>query len=221
MNKLILLISIVLFGCTSQTENKKVQKSVETGSESKKVSAKKSIVFFGDSITAGYQLDLSEAFPALIGDMIDSLGLEYQVINAGLSGETTASGNSRVDWVLKNKMHVFILELGANDGLRGIKTEETIKNLQSIIDKVKAKYPETKIILAGMQIPPNLGQEYSNNFREVFPNLAQKNDLVLIPFLLEFVAGNPELNLEDGIHPNPDGHKIVAENVWKILKEII
>ena len=210
-----------MFSCQSSTQQKETQNAQETLPESKKPSNKKSIVFFGDSITAGYQLDLSEAFPALIGEMIDSLGLDYKVVNAGLSGETTASGVTRIDWVLKNKTDIFVLELGANDGLRGIKTEETIKNLQLIIDKVRAKYPAAKIILAGMQIPPNLGVEYSNNFRELFPMLAKKNDITLIPFLLEFVAGNADFNLEDGIHPNVDGHKTVTENVWRVLKGVL
>ena len=219
--KNISIIFLTLFlSCQSQPQNQLTEIETEPKSE-KKASTKKSIVFFGDSITAGYRLDLSEAFPALIGEIIDSLDLDYDVINAGLSGETTASGESRVDWVLKNKIDVFVLELGANDGLRGIKTEETIKNLQSIIDKVKAKYPEVKIVLAGMQIPPNMGQDYTNDFREIFPDLAKKNDLTLIPFLLKFVAGNPEFNLDDGIHPNVEGHQMVAENVWKILNPML
>lgn len=220
MKNVIAIILIALFGCQSKTEEKTTLAITESNEE-EKASSKKSIVFFGDSITAGYRLDLSEAFPAIIGEIIDSLKLDYEVINAGLSGETTASGESRVDWVLKNKIDVFVLELGANDGLRGIKTEETIKNLQSIIDKVKAKYPDVKIVLAGMQIPPNMGQDYTNSFRAVFPTLAEKNRLTLIPFLLEFVAGNPEFNLDDGIHPNIEGHKMVADNVWKVLGEII
>jgi len=220
MKNVMVILLIVLISCQSKTEKKTTQ-VITKSKEEKKTGSKKSIVFFGDSITAGYRLDLSEAFPAIIGEIIDSLKLDYEVINAGLSGETTASGESRVDWVLKNKIDVFVLELGANDGLRGIKTEETIKNLQSIIDKVKAKYPEVKIILAGMQIPPNMGQDYTNNFREIFPTLAERNNLTLIPFLLEFVAGNPEFNLDDGIHPNVDGHVMVADNVWKVLENIL
>lgn len=220
MNKLIFVLSMLIVSCSTPTQKGAEEKTLEPKPENK-VSTKKSIVFFGDSITAGYRLDLSEAFPAIIGEIIDSLKLDYDVINAGLSGETTASGDSRVDWVLKNKIDVFVLELGANDGLRGIKTEETIKNLQSIIDKVKTKYPEVIIVLAGMQIPPNMGQDYTNSFREIFPDLAEKNDLTLIPFLLEFVAGNPEFNLDDGIHPNVDGHRLVAENVWKTLSQLL
>lgn len=182
---------------------------------------KKIILFFGNSITAGYQLDLSEAFPALIQERLDSLGLDYKTINAGLSGETTASGSTRVDWVLKNPIDVFVLELGANDGLRGISTEETAKNLKIIIEKVRAKYPECKIILAGMMIPPNMGQTYTDEFQKVFPELASKYEISLIPFLLDGVAGNPELNLEDGIHPTAEGHKILTENVWRVLAPLL
>ncbi len=217
------LVVLFFFGC-QQKRNQPVDDIPIENSlpEQATVSTeKKAIVFFGNSITAGYQLDLSEAFPALIGEIIDSLNLDYKVINAGLSGETTASGNSRVEWVLKNKVDVFVLELGANDGLRGIQTTQTRKNLQSIIQKVKNKYPSAIIVLAGMQIPPNLGQEYANDFKTIYPELAEKNNTALIPFILEDVAGIPELNLDDGIHPTPEGHQILAENIWKILSPLL
>ncbi|MEQ9288590.1 MAG: arylesterase [Cyclobacteriaceae bacterium] len=222
-NFYIILIVLASFGCQQKADKTDkanvVQKSTPENKET--TNDKKVIAFFGNSITAGYQLDMSEAFPALIGNIIDSLGLDYRVVNAGLSGETTASGLTRVDWVLKNKVDVFVLELGANDGLRGIQTDETIKNLQGIIDKVKNKYPEAKVVLAGMQIPPNLGQEYSGAFKEIFPKLADKNQTALIPFLLEGVAGEPDLNLNDGIHPTPEGHQILAKNVWHVLEPIL
>lgn len=179
------------------------------------------MVFFGNSLTAGYGLDISEAFPARIQEFIDSLGYSYDVINAGLSGETTASGNSRIDWVLKNNIDVFVLELGANDGLRGIPTAETRKNLQEIIEKVTKKYPDSRIVLAGMQVPPNMGKDYSSDFRSIFPELAEKNNTELIPFLLQDVAGEPELNLDDGIHPTPYGHQIVAGTVWRVLRKVL
>ncbi|MBT8307330.1 MAG: arylesterase [Maribacter sp.] len=182
---------------------------------------KKVILFFGNSLTAGMGLDLDEAFPAIIQKKIDSLQLNYEIINAGLSGETTASGKNRLNWVLKQKVDIFVLELGANDGLRGIPLEETYKNLQAIIDAVHGKNPKTKIILAGMQIPPNMGADYTAEFREIFPDLAKRNNLHLIPFLLDGVAGNPELNQDDGIHPTVEGQQIVANNVWIILKEIV
>lgn len=218
-----ILIVLASIGCQQKTDKTDKDNAGEKPSPEKTETTndKKVIAFFGNSITAGYQLDMSEAFPALIGNIIDSLGLDYRVVNAGLSGETTASGLTRVDWVLKNKVDVFVLELGANDGLRGIQTDETIKNLQGIIDKVKNKYPEAKIVLAGMQIPPNLGQEYSGAFKEIFPKLADKNQTALIPFLLEGVAGEPDLNLNDGIHPTPEGHQILAKNVWHVLEPIL
>lgn len=178
----------------------------------------KTILFFGNSLTAGYGVELSEAFPGLIQKRLDSLNLPYKVVNAGVSGETTSSGNSRIDWVLRQPVDVFILELGGNDGLRGIPLAETRKNLQSILDKVRAKYPDVKIILGGMQVPPNMGGTYTSEFRSLYPELAKKNNVSLIPFLLEKVGGERKLNLPDGIHPTPEGHKIVAENVWAVLK---
>ena len=179
----------------------------------------KVILFYGDSLTAGYGIKLEEAFPALIQERIDSLGLSYTVINSGVSGETTSGGLNRINWVLNQKVDVFVLELGANDGLRGIPLSETHQNLQAIIDLVWEKNADTKIILAGMQIPPNMGPEYTREFRGIFPELAEKNKIPLIPFLLEGVAGDPDLNLEDGIHPTAEGHEILSENVWEVLKE--
>ena len=182
---------------------------------------KKTILFFGDSLTAGYGLSKDQAFPKLIEEKLQESGHEVDVINAGLSGETSAGGLNRIDWILKQPIDIFVLELGANDGLRGIPVETTTKNLQAIIDKVKEKYPKTKIIIAGMMVPPNLGQDYSRNFRQMFEQLADKNDAMLIPFLLDGVAGDDTLNLPDGIHPNVEGHKIVADNVLTAIKRII
>ena len=195
------------------TENQPVSKDTAISSPAKK----KTILFFGNSLTAGYGVDPSEAYPALIQDKIDSLGLNYKVINAGVSGETTSDGNSRIDWILKQPIDIFVLELGGNDGLRGIPLSETKKNLQSIIEKVKAKYPDAKIILEGMQIPPNMGPAYTSKFKEIYPVLAKENNIALVPFLLKGVGGDPKLNQRDGIHPTAEGHKIVAENVWEVL----
>jgi acyl-CoA thioesterase-1 len=181
----------------------------------------RNIVFLGNSLTAGYGLDISEAFPALIQAKIDSLKLPYKVVNAGLSGETTAGGVGRIDWVLQQRVDIFVLELGGNDGLRGIPVTETAINLQTIIKKVKDKYPDAKIVLAGMQIPPNMGRKYADQFRGLFKELADENQAALIPFLLEGVGGVPELNQPDGIHPTAQGHKIVAENVWQVLKGML
>jgi acyl-CoA thioesterase I len=178
---------------------------------------RKTIIFFGDSITAGYGLSMEEAYPNLIQKRIDSLGLNYEVINAGLSGEASAGGLDRIDWILKGKPDIFVLELGGNDGLRGLSIEETEANLKAMIDKVRAANSNTKILLAGMQIPPNLGQEYTKAFRNVFPKVAKDKNVELIPFLLENVGGDTKLNQSDGIHPNTAGHKIVAETVWGYL----
>lgn len=182
---------------------------------------KKTILFFGNSLSAGWGLEPEEGFTGIIQQRIDSLGLDYQVINGGLSGETTASGLNRLNWFLEEEPYVFVLELGGNDGLRGIAVSETKKNLQQIIQTVQKKYPLTKILLAGMQIPPNMGQAYSEEFRSIFPELAEGENVTLIPFLLEGVAGDPDLNLPDGIHPSKEGHRIVAETVWKYLEPIL
>lgn len=182
---------------------------------------KKTIVFFGNSLTAGYGLSPSQAFPAIIQTKIDSLGLPYQVVNAGVSGETSSGGNSRVDWILRQPVDVFVLELGANDGLRGIPLSETRKSLQSIIDKVRSTYPAAKLVLAGMQVPPNMGQKYSTEFRNIYKELAGKNEMTLVPFILEGVGGETHLNQEDGIHPTAEGHVIVAENIWRQIKPIL
>ncbi|MEY8021714.1 arylesterase [Muriicola sp. SD30] len=221
-----LLPFLFFLGC-GETEKKNDKEVTETEQSSKNsaeegvLSSGKSIVFFGNSLTAGMGLEPEQAFPALIQQKLDSLNLEYYVINAGISGETTASGESRIGWLMRDKIDVFILELGANDGLRGIPLSETRENLQSIIDTVKENNPNVKIVLAGMQIPPNMGPEYTSEFRQLFPDLADKNDAYLIPFLLEDVAGIPQLNQADGIHPTIEGQRIVAENVWEILRPIL
>lgn len=181
----------------------------------------KVILFFGDSLTAGYGLSPEQAFPALVEKKCNANGTPCKAINAGLSGETSAGGLSRIDWVLRQPVDVFVLELGANDGLRGLPLDQTVKNLQAIIDKVKAKYPSVKIVIAGMMVPPNLGPEYTTNFRKIFPELAKKNNATLIPFLLQDVAGYEKLNLGDGIHPNPEGHRIVANNVYQVLSPLL
>lgn len=182
---------------------------------------KKTILIFGDSITAGYGVEPDQAFPAHIQQKIDSLGLSYEVLNGGLSGETSAGGLRRISWVLQRDVDIMILELGGNDGLRGIDLSSTKDNLQQIVDKALAKYPDMEIIIAGMQVPPNLGIEYTKEFREIFPTLAKENDLKLIPFILEKVGGIAELNLPDQIHPNAEGHKLVAETVWETLYPIL
>ncbi len=181
----------------------------------------KTILFLGDSITAGYGLDETQAFPALVEEKIKAAGHNYRVVNAGLSGETSSGGLRRIGWLLRSRVDILVLELGANDGLRGINLEVTRDNLQKIIDQTRQKYPDVKIVLAGMQVPPNLGDTYTRTFREMFPSLARTNNAHLIPFILEGVAGDPALNLPDGIHPNVEGQKILARNVWNVLGPIL
>lgn len=182
---------------------------------------KKSILFFGDSISAGYGIQPQQAFPAVIQDKIDSLDLNYEVINGGLSGETSAGGLRRISWVLQRDIDIMILELGGNDGLRGIDLSSTKENLQQIIDRAKAKNPDMKIIIAGMQVPPNLGTDYTKEFQNLYPELAKENDLVLIPLILDKVGGRDEFMQPDQIHPNVEGHKVVAETVWEVLYPIL
>lgn len=184
-------------------------------------SAPKVILFFGDSLTAGYGLSVEEAFPALVGKQLNDAKKPCTIINAGLSGETTAGGLSRLDWVLRQPVDIFVLELGANDGLRGLPLEQTQKNLQAIIDRVKAKNPKAKIVIAGMMVPPNMGKDYTTKFQKIFPELATKNKATLIPFLLKDVAGDETLNQGDGIHPNVKGHQIVAQNVYKVISPLM
>ena len=183
--------------------------------------AKKTILFFGDSLTAGLGVQPEQAFPALIAEKIRALQLPFEVVNAGLSGETSAGGLRRIDWLLQRKIDVLVLALGANDGLRGLPVRELKANLQAIIDKAKARNPAVKIVIAGMQIPPNIGADYAAGFRAAFADLAQKNDAALIPFLLDGVGGHLELNQADAIHPTPAGHKIIAETVWQTLEPLL
>lgn len=220
------MILLTVWGCgSSETKSDKKPAAGSTQAteqpKSTPTSTKQTVLFFGNSLAAGYGVEPGQAFPALIGAKIDSAGLNYTVVNAGLSGETTAGGKSRIGWVLRQPVAVFVLELGGNDGLRGLPLSATRQNLQAIMDTVRRKSPQATIVLAGMQIPPNLGTEYTREFRELFKQLADKNKAILIPFLLENVGGIPKLNQADGIHPNPAGHKIVAENVWAVIKPIL
>ncbi len=179
------------------------------------------ILFLGDSLTAGLGVAESEAYPALIEQKVRAKNLPFTVINAGISGDTTAGGLARLDWVLQKKIDVLVLALGANDGLRGLPVAQTKANLQAIIDRVKAKSSAVKIVIAGMQIPPNMGGEYGAAFRAIFPELARANEAALVPFLLDGVGGNDGLNQADHIHPTAAGHRILAENVWRVLEPLL
>lgn len=182
---------------------------------------RRTIVFVGTSLTAGLGLDPEQAFPALLAEKIDSAGLPYEVINAGSSGETSAGALRRIDWILRQPMDVLVLETGANDGLRGVRPDSVRANIQGIIDRVRAAKPETRIMLVRMEAPPNFGPRYTADFRRIYADLARENDLELLPFLLEDVAGKADLNQGDGMHPNVDGARVAAETLWEALAPIL
>jgi acyl-CoA thioesterase I len=182
---------------------------------------RKTVVVLGNSLASGYGLDPSEAFPALLQEKIDAAGLDFTVVNAGSSGDTSAGGLRRIDWLLKRRIDVLVLELGGNDGLRGIPPQATRENLQGIIDRARDKYPEIRVVIAGMQMPPNMGAEYAKAFQKIFPELAASNNAALVPFLLEGVGGKVELNQPDRIHPTAEGQRIIAQTVWVVLEEVL
>ena len=225
LHALTLILSVFMMSCKDKQTKAEEVAPIETKTtkviESSAEASKKNILCFGNSLTAGYGLEESEAWPSLLQSKIDSLGLQYNVINAGLSGETTAGGAGRIDWVLNQKVDIFFLELGANDMLRGLAVKQTEEHLKEILYAVNKKYPGTPMIIAGMLAPPNMGKEYEKDFNNIFPNLAQTYDAQLIPFFLEGLVGRPELNLPDGKHPNAEGQKIVLDHVWKALKPLL
>jgi acyl-CoA thioesterase-1 len=221
--KVVLMSGLLTLAACESANQQSQQDSTVVPKEQASEKPTKTVLFFGDSLTAGYGLEdpASDAYPSVIQEEIKKADLPYTVVNAGNSGETSAGGRGRIDWVLKQKVDVFVLELGANDGLRGVAVSETTRNLQVIIDRVKAKYPTAKIVLTGMQVPPSMGADYARDFKEMFPKLATKNKITLVPFLLDKVGGISKLNQGDGIHPTKEGAKIVANNVWVVLKDVL
>ncbi|MCG6921975.1 MAG: arylesterase [Acidobacteria bacterium] len=179
------------------------------------------ILFVGTSLTAGHGLEITESFPAVFQRKLDAAGLGYRVVNAGVSGETSAGALRRIAWLLRQPVAVLVLETGANDGLRGQDPETTRANIQAIFDRARQQEPPPKLALVAMEALPNYGVDYTEEFRAIYPKLAEANDALLIPFLLDGVAGDPELNLADGIHPNAEGQKRVAENVWRSLEPLL
>jgi acyl-CoA thioesterase-1 len=177
------------------------------------------IVAFGDSLTAGFGVAAEEAWPALIEARLRREGLPYRVVNAGVSGDTTAGGVRRVDWVLRNRPEVAVVALGANDGLRGLSTDAMRANLTTIVERLRAG--GARVLVAGMEVPPNYGAAYARAFRGVFPEVARQTGAALMPFLLDGVAADPRLNQADGIHPNPGGHRAIAERVWPHLVALL
>lgn len=214
-----LLVLPTIFGC-GQSESKSL--SAGEAEPAAEESDRPVVLFLGTSLTAALGLDPEEGYPALVQEKIDSAGLDYRVVNAGSSGETSAGARARVSgWLLKQPFDVLVIETGANDMLRGAELDSVRTNIQAIVDTVRAARPEAAIVLAGMMAPPNLGEAYAAEFRSIYPELAKKNDLPLIPFLLEGVGGQPEMNLQDGIHPNEAGHRRMAETVWMVLEPLL
>ncbi len=219
----LLILALWFVGCRQNSEPAaSADASRQTTQAAKGQEASRVILFFGNSLTAAYGLDPDQGFAGLIAQRIDSLALPYKVVNAGLSGETSAGGRERIGWIAgRQPIDIFILELGGNDGLRGIDPAATEQNLQAIIETVKAKNPAVKIVIAGMEAPPNMGADFTSRFRSIFPKLANLHESSLIPFLLQDVGGIAELNQEDGIHPTEEGHRIVSENIWRILQPLL
>ena len=220
------LVGVILFhaiilasNAVSQVQPPQAQPSQFKSTEN--ITFQKKIIFFGDSLTAGYGLSEDEAYPAIIQNKLLENHLDAVVVNSGVSGDTTAAGLGRLDWSLKVTPDIFVLALGANDGLRGIPPLVTKTNLEKIIDRVRENSPGVKIVLVGMELPTNLGTDYRKNFSAVFPSIAKEKNVEFIPFLLSGVAGDKALNQSDGIHPTAEGQKIVAENVWKVIQKIL
>lgn len=176
-------------------------------------------MFLGDSLTAGYGLQKQEAVPALLQARLDAAGADYEVVNAGVSGDTSAGGLRRLDWALDGDVRVLVIELGANDGLRGLPVADLRRNLETIIERAKAR--GIMVLLTGMEAPPNFGPAYTSEFREVYPSLAKTEQVAFMPFYLEGVAGVASLNIADGLHPNPEGARIVEANIWKVLRPML
>ena len=179
------------------------------------------IVFLGTSLTAGYGLPESQAFPALIGERVMAAGLDYRIVNAGVSGDTSAGGLRRLDWLLRLPIAVLVLELGANDMLRGQSVDQLRSNLEAILERTRNAHPRVKFLIAGMRAAPNLGRDYGRAFDAVYPRLAETFEAGLVPFLLEDVAADRHLNQADGIHPTAEGHALIADRIWTRIEELI
>jgi acyl-CoA thioesterase I len=215
-----------MIGCGAAERNEAAQDtapapppaSPAAGGTSAATAAAPTILFVGTSLTAGFGLPGEQAYPARVQEKIDSAGLPFRVVNAGVSGETSAGALRRVDWLLRQPFEVLVLETGANDMLRGADLDSTRANIQAIVDRVRQERPDVRIVLVGMMAPPNLGRDYATRFQRMYPEVAERNDLALVPFLLEDVGGVSALNLPDGIHPNAEGQRILARTVWRVLE---
>jgi acyl-CoA thioesterase-1 len=216
---------LALAGCGAGGEGERDVRAAASATvppaDSAAAQASRTILFIGTSLTAGLGLEPEESYPALIQHRIDSLGLDWRVVNAGVSGETSAGALRRIDWVLREPAAVIVVETGANDGLRGLSVDSMRANIQTILDRIEERQPRARVLLAAMEAPPNLGPRYTSGFRRVFPELAERNDVTLIPFFLEEVAGRAALNQADGMHPNADGARVAAAAVWDALEPVL
>jgi acyl-CoA thioesterase I len=212
-----LLVALALAGCGTDGR----APELDDAPPSRATGERGRIVFLGTSLTAGLGLDPDQAFPALIQRKLDAEGLRFEAVNAGVSGETSAGARRRIDWLLRQPVAVMVIETGANDGLRGLEVDSLRSNIQAIIDDARRQSPKPAIVLVGMRAPPNLGSNYSRRFEKVFPELAKENDLPLVPFLLEGVAGRPSLNQSDMIHPTAEGQRRMADTIWEVLEPLL
>ncbi len=217
----------LIFGCGGEDGNsapaarRPAAAAGEAGSPAAPAGGAPVVLFLGTSLTAGLGVDPDDAYPALVQARVDSAGLPFRVVNAGSSGETSAGALRRLDWLMRQPFDVLVVETGANDMLRGAEPDSTRANLRRMIERVRAERPDTRIVLAGMMALPNLGREYGAEFQAIYPELAREYRLPLIPFLLEGVGGVPALNLPDGVHPNEQGHRRVAQTVWTALEPVL
>jgi acyl-CoA thioesterase-1 len=207
---------MALFGC-EQAEKESRENPLPAGLQAERPT----VVFLGTSLTAGLGLEPERAYPALIQRKIDSAGLDFRVVNAGVSGETSAGARRRIDWLLRQPVAVLVLETGANDGLRGLPPDSLRANIQAVFDRARTLRTPPRLVLVGMRVPPNYGLAYSRRFEAVYPELARANDAVLVPFLLERVGGVAALNQPDGIHPTAEGQRVMAETVWRVLEPVL
>ena len=222
MKKIVGLVAFLLvLACAGDTAESEHGGTAAADGAAVAVDERPVVLFLGTSLTAGLGLSEDEAYPAQIEAKVDSAGYDFRVVNAGSSGETSAGGLRRIDWLLRMPVAVLVIELGANDGLRGQGIEALKENLLEIIDRSRAAYPEMTVLLAAMEAPPNMGDRYTDEFRRVFPTVASARGVQLIPFLLNGVAGVDSLNQADGIHPTAMGHSFVADNVWAVLGEVL
>jgi acyl-CoA thioesterase I len=212
-----------LAGCDGARRTGAADRAVERDHEdaAPRHNARPTIVFLGTSLTAGLGLDPDQAYPALIQKKLDSAGLDYQVANAGVSGETSAGARGRIDWLLQQPATVLVVETGANDGLRGLNVDSLRGNIQAIFDRARQQRPPPRLVLVGMAALPNFGADYGDRFRRIYPELARANGAALVPFLLEGVAGEDRLNQADGMHPTAEGQQRLAENVWRVLEPVL